>query len=55
MILEDDTPLHVLNPKKIKRKHCCVVVSETETKEYKVVFKKRWLMDTFDYLQYGQN
>ena len=36
MILEDDTPLHVHNPKKIKRKHCGVVVSEPETKEYKV-------------------
>jgi len=26
MILEDDTPLHVNNPRKIKRKHCGVVV-----------------------------
>ena len=41
MILEDDTPLHVHNPNKIKRKHCGVVVTEQETKEYKVVFKKR--------------
>lgn len=28
MILEDDTPLHVYNSKKIKRKHSGVVVSE---------------------------
>ena len=55
MILEDDTPLHVHNPKKIKRKHCGVVVSEQETKEYKVVFKKRRLMDNFDSLPYGYN
>jgi len=55
MILEDDTPLHVHNPKKIKRKHCGVVVSEPETKEYKVVFKKRRLMDNFDSLPYGHN
>ena len=55
MILENDTPLHVHNPKKIKRKHCGVVVSETETKEYKVVFKKRRLMDNFDSLPYGHN
>jgi hypothetical protein len=53
MILEDDTPLHVHNPKKIKRKHGGVVVSEAETKEYKVVFKKRRLMDNFDSLPYG--
>ena len=55
MILEDDTPLHVHNPKKIKRKHCGVVVSEPETKEYKVVFKKRRLKDNFDSLPYGYN
>ena len=55
MNLEDDTPLHVHNPKKIKRKHCCVVVSEPETKEYKVVFKKRRLMDNFDSFPYGYN
>jgi hypothetical protein len=53
MILEDATPLHVHNPKKIKRKHCCVVVSEDETKENKVVFKKRRLMDNHDSLPYG--
>ena len=55
MILEGDTPLHVHNPKKIKRKHCGVVVSEQETKEYKVVFKKRRLMHNFDSLPYGHN
>ena len=52
MILEDDTPLHVHNPKKIKRKHCGVVFSEPETKEYKVVFKKRRLMDNFIYTEF---
>jgi len=30
-----------------------MVVSEPETKEYKVVFKKRRLMDKFDSLPYG--
>ena len=55
IILEDDTPLHVHNSKKIKRKYCGVVVSEPETKEYKVVFKKRRLMDNFDSLPYGYN
>ena len=30
MILEDNTPVHVHNPKKIKRKHGGVVVSEPE-------------------------
>ena len=53
MILKDTTPVHVYNPKKIKRKHGGVVVSEPETKEYKVVFKKRRLMDNFDSLPYG--
>jgi hypothetical protein len=48
MILEDSTPLHVHNPKKINRKHGGVVVSELESKEYKVVFKKRRLMDDFN-------
>jgi len=38
--------------KNIKRKQVGVV-SETETKEYKVVFKKRRLMDSFDSLPYG--
>jgi hypothetical protein len=53
MILENDTPLHVQNPKTIKRKHGGVFLSEAETKEYKVVFKKRRLMDTFNSLPYG--
>ena len=39
-------------PNKIKRNHSGVV-SEPETKEYKLVFKKRWLMDNFDSLPYG--
>ena len=53
MILEDDTPLHVHNPRKIKRKHGDVVVSEPEKKKYKVVFKKRRLMDDFNSFPYG--
>jgi hypothetical protein len=47
MILEDDKPVHFHNPRKIKRKHDSVVVSEQETKEYKVVFKKARLWATF--------
>jgi hypothetical protein len=53
MILENATSLHVHNPKKIKRKYVGVVVSEAETKDYKVVFKKRLLMDNHDSLPYG--
>jgi hypothetical protein len=53
MILEDGTPLHVHNPKKIKRKHGGVVVSEPESKEYKVVFKKRRLTNNFASFPYG--
>jgi len=53
MILEDNTPLHVHSPRKIKRKHGGIVVSEREKKEYKVVFKKRRLMDEFDSFPYG--
>jgi hypothetical protein len=53
MILEEDTPLHVHNPKKIKRKRGGVVVSEPETKEYKVVFKKPRLIESFDSFPYG--
>ena len=52
MIPEDAPSVHVPNPKKIKRKHG-IVVSEPETKEYKVVFEKRRLMDNFDFLPYG--
>jgi hypothetical protein len=52
MILEDNTPLHVHNPKKVKRKYG-VVVSEPESKEYKVVFKKRRLTNNFDSFPYG--
>jgi hypothetical protein len=47
MILEDNRPLHVHNPRKMKRKHGGVVVSEPEKKEYKDIFKKRRLMDDF--------
>jgi len=46
MILKDTTPMHVHNPKKIKRTHSGVVVSEPETKDYKIVFKKRRLRTT---------
>jgi len=53
MILEDAPPVHVHNSKKIKMKHGGIIVSESETKEYKVVFKKRRLMDNFDSLSYG--
>ena len=53
MILENAPPVHVHNPRKIKRKHGGVVGSEHETKEYKVVFKKRRLKDNFDSLPYG--
>jgi len=52
-ILENAPPVHVHNPRKIKRKHGGVIVSELETKEYKFVFKKRRLMDNFDCLPYG--
>ena len=40
--------IHVHNPLKIKRKLCGVLVSEPETMEYKVVFKKLRLMDDID-------
>jgi hypothetical protein len=53
MILEDAPPVHVHNAKKIKTKHGGVVVSELETKEYNVVFKKRRITDNFDSLPYG--
>ena len=53
MILENAAPVHVHNAKKIKRKQRGVVVSEAETKDYKVVSKKRRLMDDFDSLPYG--
>jgi len=53
MILENAPPVHVHNPRKIKRKHGGAVVSEPETKEYKFVFKKRRLMDNLDSLTYG--
>jgi hypothetical protein len=48
MILEDAPPVHIYNPRKIKRNHCRVVVSEPETNEYNVDFKKRRLMEKFD-------
>jgi hypothetical protein len=40
--------IHVHIPRKIKRKHCGVLVSEPEIMEYKVVFKKLRLMDDID-------
>ena len=53
LILEDAPPVHVHNPQKIKRKQVGVVVPEPETKEYKIVFKNRRLMDDFDSVPYG--
>jgi len=47
--------VHVHFPKKIKRKHVGVVVSEPETKEFKFVFKKRRLIDNIDSLSYGHD
>ena len=52
MILKDAAPVRVHNPKKIKGKHDGVV-SEPETKEYKVVCKKSRLVDNFDSYPYG--
>jgi hypothetical protein len=43
MITENSDPVHVHTPKKIKRKHGCVVVSAPERKEDKVVFKNAGL------------
>jgi hypothetical protein len=51
MILKATSPVHVHNPKKINRKQGGVV-SETETKDYNVFFKKRRLTDNFDSLPY---
>jgi hypothetical protein len=53
MITENSNPVYVRTPKKIKRKHGCIVVSASERKEYKVVFKKRRLTDNFDSIPYG--
>ena len=52
MILQDAPSVQFRNPKKIERKQVGVVVSEPETKEYKIVFKKRRLMDEFDSVPY---
>ena len=46
MILEYVAPVHVHNPKKIKRKQGSVVVSEQETKEYKIVLRSAGLWTT---------
>jgi len=46
MILEDAPPVQVHNSKKIKRKHGGIVVSEPETKEYKVVLRSVGLWST---------
>jgi hypothetical protein len=54
LILEDNTPLHVHNPKKIKRKHGGGVEFEPESKEYKVLFKKCRLMNDFNSFHYAQ-
>jgi hypothetical protein len=53
MIHEITRPVHEHNPKKIKRKQGCIVVTRQESKEYKFVFKKRRLIDNFDFLAYG--
>ena len=52
-VLEDDPPVHVHSPGKIKRKQVGVVVLEPETKEYKIAFNKRRLFDNFVSVPYG--
>ena len=52
MILEDAQPVHVHNPRKIKKKFR-ILVSEPETKKYKVVAKKRRFTDNFVSMQCG--
>ena len=53
MTLGNAPPMHVYNPPKIKPKHGGVVVSEPETKDRKIFFKKRRLRDNFDSLTFG--
>ena len=53
MILENAPPVHVHNPRKIKRQNSRVMVSEPERKVYKVVLKKRRLMGKCDFFPYG--
>jgi hypothetical protein len=53
MVVEDPTPVHVHNSKKIIRKHGGHVFSAAETKEYKIVYTKRRLIDGFDSVTYG--
>jgi hypothetical protein len=53
MILIDGTSLHVHNPKKIKRKHGSVVVSEPESKEDKVFLRSAGLQTTLIYFLTG--
>jgi hypothetical protein len=53
MIIENSEPVHLHNPKKIIRKHGCVVATKPESKEYKVVFKKRRLIGEFDSVPCG--
>ena len=53
MVLKDDEPDNVHNQRKIKRKGAGFFSSELEIKEYKVVFKKRRLMNNIDSLPYG--
>ena len=46
MILEDNSPLYVHNPRKIKRKHGGVVVSEPDGKESKSFKSRRFFKTT---------
>jgi hypothetical protein len=52
-ILEVDPRLHVKNPKKIKRKHSDILVSEPESKQYTVDFMNRRLTNNFDSFPHG--
>ena len=51
MILEDNTPLHVDNPRKIKRKHVGIDVSEPEKRSTKLSLRSAglWVTDPFPY------
>ena len=53
MILEVSPPVRDHSTRKNKRKQFGVVVSEPETKGYKVVFKKRRHMHNFESVTYG--
>jgi hypothetical protein len=53
VIHTDNTPVHVHNSEKIKRKYKCMIIFGPTSKGYEIAFKKHSVLDSFISLPCG--